>query len=183
MKRVVTRYDKDGKSVFVKIGELEHGGDLLGMRSNELWAIFPNCQVPVEDASVEPTRRYKSIFPFPGETCCRVVEYAADGSNENQEKNSPEDMGTLLQRNQKEAPRITEHMEEVKSGMHTNDSVDYGVVLKGNMVLDLMMEKSLIWKPVMSSFKMGRDTCRPLKGNAPCYLFSSAQKEDKKRGR
>jgi mannose-6-phosphate isomerase-like protein (cupin superfamily) len=138
MKRVVTGHDKDGKSVFVKIGEPEHVSDFPGVLSKELWATFPDCKVPVEDASAEPTRKYKSVFPFPGETRFRIVEYdPADGARKTQENSSPEDMAALMQRIQKEAPGLIEHLEEGSGGMHTTDSIDYGIVLKGNVVLEL----------------------------------------------
>jgi len=137
MKRVVTGHNKDGKSIFVKIAEPEHIVDVPGGRWKELWATFPNCRVPVEDASVEPTRMYKSIFPFPGETRIRIIEFDSDIPKDTHENRTVEDEGDLFQRVQRELPGLLEHMEEGTSGMHTTDSVDYGVVLKGNMILEL----------------------------------------------
>lgn len=135
MKKVVTCHDKDGKSVFGKIGEPQHVIKLPGMAWKELWATYPEVTIPA-DPTVEPTKsdRWKSIFPNPGETICRILEFDPDEEFTYENLKDPE----VLEKVKKELPGMVEHIEGPDDlGMHTTDSIDYIFVLSGNVTLEL----------------------------------------------
>jgi len=130
MKRVVTGHDKDGKSVFVKVGEPEHVVDMPGMLWKELWATYPECKVPI-DPRVEPTRdeRWK-VFPGPGATIVRVIEFDPTQEADPASLNNSAEM-------EKELPGLHESTEPDTPGMHTTNTIDYGIVISGRLALEL----------------------------------------------
>ena len=141
MKRVVTGHDKDGKAVFIKVGEPEHVVKGLGILWKELWATFPGCKVPA-DTSDEPSKRdkWKSVFPEPGETRIRVLEM---DPNPDPEVCTVEEIDRLG----KELPGLYEHMETDVPGMHTTDSIDYIIILSGKVALELDDGKTVDLEP------------------------------------
>jgi len=137
MKRVVTGHDRNGKSIFVKVGEPEHVIESPGMIWKELWATYPVTTVPV-DSTVEPTKtdNWKSIFPAPGETIIRMVETDPD-KQPDFENLSEKEIQELTEKYGNELPGLIEHLEPDAPGMHTTDTVDYGVVISGKVTLEL----------------------------------------------
>jgi mannose-6-phosphate isomerase-like protein (cupin superfamily) len=132
MKRVVTGHDENGKAIFVKIGEPEHVVDTPGVLWKELWATYPDDTIPV-DATAEPSlsNKWKSVFPDLGESRVRVVTFDPSKSTDDIYDES------VMNQRAKALPGLMEHMEPENEGMHTTDSVDYGVVISGNPKLEL----------------------------------------------
>lgn len=140
MKRVVTGHNEEGKSVFVKISEPEHVVNIPGMLWKELWATHPGCKVPV-DTSIEPTRNEKwKVFPGPGGTTLRVIDF---------DPGQEADPASLTNSDimDKELPGLSESAEPDAPGMHTTDTVDYGVVLAGRLALELDDGESVDLEP------------------------------------
>lgn len=131
MKRVITGHDKDGKSVFIKVGEPEHVVEGPGLVWKELWATFSECKVPA-NTDDEPSKgdRWKSVFPEPGETRFRVIETDPETMPEEIDMDYIKRVGQQL-------PGLQEHMEPDAPGMHTTDSVDYVVIISGKLALEL----------------------------------------------
>ena len=130
MKRVVTGHN-NGKSVFVEVGEPDHVVRTPGMVWREMWATYPDTKVPLPENYKETMKsQWKSVFPGLGETRVRIVQFdpakleSMDGS---------ETANTLSA----ELPGLMEHMEVDAPGMHTTDSVDYGIILDGKVTLEL----------------------------------------------
>jgi len=131
MKRVVTGHNEQGKSVFVEVAEPDHVVEAPGMTWREIWATFPDTKVPLNpDYKAEHKSRWTSIFPAVGSTRVRIVQFDPD----NAEADFTE---AAIQRTQSELPGLMEHMEPGTEGMHTTDSVDYGILLEGTMRLEL----------------------------------------------
>lgn len=143
MKRIVTGHDSDGKSVFIKTGEPEHIVSLPGKTYYELWATFPDAHLPVADPYDEPTRKCDSIFPPTGGTRIRIVEWS--GENELTADSAASTGATYA----KELPGFLERMEggAIKSGFHASNSVDYGMLLKGKMELELDDGATVMMEP------------------------------------
>ena len=133
MKRVVTGQRKDCKSVFTKVGNPEHVVKTDGMVWSELWATFNDDVLP-QDGSEEPTlgEKWKSVYPSPGDTRIRLVEMDPE-INQDPSEIDPEEIAKLA----KALPGMLEHMEPEDVGMHTTDSVDYGILISGRMGLEL----------------------------------------------
>jgi len=129
MKRVVTGH-KNGKSIIIESSSPDHVVTAPGIIWNELWATYPDTKVPLPEDYKESQRvNWTSVFPALGETRVRIVSF--DPAQLDTE--SDESTGTM----QRELPGLMEHMEAGDPGMHTTDSVDYGIVLEGRITLEL----------------------------------------------
>lgn len=131
MKRVVTGHNAEGKSVFLETGEPDHIVRAPGIVWHEIWATHKNTKVPLEkDYKAAMKSRWQSVFPALGETRVRIVEF-------DPEKMAEQSTEETQQKFSAELPGLMEHMESDNPGMHTTDSVDYGILLKGTMTLEL----------------------------------------------
>jgi mannose-6-phosphate isomerase-like protein (cupin superfamily) len=77
----------------------------------------------------------KGSFPAPGATLFRLVRFAPrppEGS-----KPDPRAYEKFLEELSQKVPGMAEHFERDVPGMHTSDSVDYGIVIRGEMILEL----------------------------------------------
>ncbi len=129
-RRVVTGHDAQGKSVFISDGSpprqpvIATGG---GIRFAEMWA---TDSAPAHPASSEdPTPGMTSLTPPPGGTRFRLTELppAAEG-----ELNP----AAFLAEVREKAPGDW-NLEAENPGMHTTETVDYGVVISGRVWLEL----------------------------------------------
>ncbi len=137
MKRIVTGHDAQGKAVFVSTGEPAHRVEVTALGWRELWSTFPEDALPIPDPANEPSRdpRWTSVYPRPGQSLFRVLEFrpedaAAKGGGPIWDA---EELATM----QRECPGALDALEPDAPGMHTTDSVDYGIVLEGRIGLEL----------------------------------------------
>lgn len=131
MKRVITGHDDDGRSIFRSSTEFLPTVESQMLDWFEAWATYRDDEVPI-DASPETSRdRYSErhpAFPAAGETFFRVIEFHPT--------DRPPDAERVAQL-AKSLPGLAEHMEPDDPGMHTTDSVDFGVILEGEITLEL----------------------------------------------
>jgi mannose-6-phosphate isomerase-like protein (cupin superfamily) len=132
-RRVVTGYTEDGKSVVVSDGEAPRIVTLEawpGFASAEVWATDGISVMPTgkDDPSVTMTR----FLPDAGGTRFRIVKIPPS---------VPDDDDTFWKEYSKKVPDLAEAHE--KNGMHTTDSVDYGIVLSGEICLELDDKKQV----------------------------------------
>ena len=131
MKRVVTGHKGNGKSVFLESDEPDHIVRAPGVVWREIWATYPDSQVPlVDDYKSEMRTRWNSVFPDTGETRMRIVEFDPEEMARSSSAETAQQFSEAL-------PGLMEHMEEDAPGMHTTDSVDYGILLTGKIKLEL----------------------------------------------
>lgn len=131
MKKVVTGHDANGKSIVVEAGEADHIVRAPGITWREIWATYPDTEVPLaDDYKSVMQARWQSVYPAAGETRVRIVEFEPD-------EMEPMFSGDTVEQFSKELPGLLEHMEPDNPGMHTTDSVDYGILLQGTMRLEL----------------------------------------------
>lgn len=144
MKRVVTGHDATGKSVFVSIGEPVHVLDVTALGWKEIWSTFPEDTLPRSVEAGEPSRdpRWTSVFPRPGQSACRIMEFRPDEASPGPDGQfwSAEELALV----QRELPGTLETLEPDHPGMHTTDSVDYGFVLSGRIQLELDDGKTVV---------------------------------------
>ena len=77
----------------------------------------------------------KGSFPRPGGTLFRLVQFPPkppEGS-----KPDPAAYARYLNELDQKIPGMASHFERDTPGMHTSDSVDYGVVIRGEIILEL----------------------------------------------
>jgi mannose-6-phosphate isomerase-like protein (cupin superfamily) len=135
VKRVVTGRDGAGESFFVSVSDAPRTHDfehIPGMSVTQLWSTpaLPSLQ----DYSVlDPTEVVKSIVPSVGGTQFMLVGFPPD-----RVMMAPSfDVAAAVQENMRHAPGLAEKFEPDNPGMHTTDTIDYAIVLRGEVWLEL----------------------------------------------
>ncbi len=131
IRRVVTGHDETGRAVVVADGPVEPTtlSLLPGFETIELWHTEGTPAMP-EALGAAGVPHY---FPAPGGTVFRVVTFPPDGTS----APSDLDVGAALEEAQAKVPDLVARLEPDNPGMHTTDSVDYAVVLDGELDLEL----------------------------------------------
>jgi mannose-6-phosphate isomerase-like protein (cupin superfamily) len=136
MKRVVTGHDASGKSVFVSDGtppqQITHAGN--GLRLDAIWATDDVPMVPAPTG--DPTLAKRQYFPDTGGTRFIMVHFPPE-SKAAEAAARGVDMNAATQEFFKNFPGLAELMEPEHAGMHTSQTVDYGVILSGEVELEL----------------------------------------------
>ena len=101
-----------------------------GIETYELWSTDPDRVLP--DHVGEPS--VPSYFPGPDGSVLRIVTFPPDGTTIESEGF---DFGAALEEAAQKMPGAIDHFEVDNPGMHTTDSVDYGICLAGELVLEL----------------------------------------------
>jgi mannose-6-phosphate isomerase-like protein (cupin superfamily) len=134
IRRVVTGRDAAGRAVVVSDGPPPRSHDLVhvpGMATAMLWATAPGGPLPLNGA--DPTPPVLSQLPLPGGTCFLIVRFPPDSVY-----TSPGFDAVAAAAEQRLAsPGLAELFEPDSPGMHTTDTVDYVVVLAGEVWLEL----------------------------------------------
>lgn len=144
VRRVVTGHDSDGKAIIQSDGVTPVVFGIPqrpGYSANEVWV---TSSMPAEiDAPGEPTERPRSIEPPPNGTICRVVVLPPEASF----------IGSLDRETAKaafaafgsaHAATVDENETQPHPLMHRTKTVDYGIVLEGEIYLVLDKEETLL---------------------------------------
>ncbi|MCC5951046.1 MAG: cupin domain-containing protein [Acidimicrobiia bacterium] len=132
IRRVVTGHDEGGRAVVVDDGPVEPItlSLLPGFETTELW--HTNETPAMRDDLGSPGA--PTYFPPPGGTVLRVVTFPPDSSG----MLAPDfDFAAALDEANEKVPDLVAKLEPDNPGMHTTDSVDYGIVLEGELDLEL----------------------------------------------
>ena len=133
VRRVVTGHAK-GKAVVIEDGRTPRSHDfkhLPGMSTALLWATPAQPHVP--HGGKDPIDGSSTFIPPRGETRLMVVAFPPDSV-----AMTPGFDGAAAGRENAEyCPDIAASLEADNPGMHTTDSVDYGIVLEGEVWLEL----------------------------------------------
>jgi mannose-6-phosphate isomerase-like protein (cupin superfamily) len=134
IRRVVTGLDAAGRAVVVSDGPPPRRHDLVhvpGMSTAMLWASQP--AEPVRTDGSDPTPQVISQVPVPGGTCFVIVAFPPDSVF----RDPGFDAAAADAEQRLASPGIPELMEPGNPGMHTTPTVDYCVVLSGEVWLEL----------------------------------------------
>ncbi|MFJ2115549.1 MULTISPECIES: cupin domain-containing protein [unclassified Streptomyces] len=141
VRRVVTGVSTGGKPVIVSDGEPPRTYQYThtpGFARSLVW----NTSAPAVPAA-DPTQALKSFVPAPGETIAMTVTFPPTSVY-----TDPGWDPTAAAAEQAEAtPVFAELFEPDNPGMHTTPTVDYGVVLSGEIVLDLDGDETAVLRP------------------------------------
>ncbi|BCW45164.1 cupin domain-containing protein [Arthrobacter sp. StoSoilB5] len=132
VRRVVTGTDPEGNSVLVSDGEVPNSHDfdtMPGQAQVRVW-FTPGAPSPVPPG-VEPTNNTGPVVPGPGGASFVIVSYAPESVF----KSADFDPAAAGQELATFAPDLAEVFEP--DGMHRTRSVDYGVVIAGEVWLEL----------------------------------------------
>lgn len=133
IRRVIVGRDAEGRSTVLEDRDTPRAVDyrsLPGFASALLWATddAPSVDGPVADATEQA-----SFVPPPGGTRLLIVTFPPDATMARADFD-PAAYGTECLR---EAPGLAETFEPDHPGMHTTDTVDYDIVLDGEITLEL----------------------------------------------
>jgi mannose-6-phosphate isomerase-like protein (cupin superfamily) len=136
MKRIVTGHDRSGKSIFVSEGEppkqVTHAAG--GLQITEIWGTndVPVIPAPTED----PTIARHRYFPDPGGTRFVVVRFPPAAEAERAAARAVDAVAATKEFFD-HFPGLGDLMEADHPGMHASQTVDYLLVLSGEIDLEL----------------------------------------------
>lgn len=133
IRRVIVGRDADGRSTVLDDRHAPRAADyrsLPGFASALLWA---TDGVPSTEAVADATEATRSFVPPPGGTRLMVVTFPPDSVLARADFD-PAAYGAECLR---EAPGLAECFELEHPGMHTTPTVDYDIVLDGEITLEL----------------------------------------------
>lgn len=137
MRRVVTGHTAEGRSVFSRDEEVPHGAAMEGVprfRIDLVWGAGGVPRLPADGS--DPTAAATPFFPAPGGTRFCVVTFPPTSDLEKAVA-SGVDLAAAEKGFYACFPGLPDHMESDAPGMHTTQTVDYGVVLRGELCLEL----------------------------------------------
>jgi hypothetical protein len=132
MRRVVTGNSLDGSANVVLDGVPPRSDafrHIPGMVSRVVWATSATALLPFD--GMDPTGAVRSIVPGTGETRFLVITFPPDSVF----ASSGFDPRAAAEENAKISPGLAELFEP--DGMHMTPSIDYGIVLDGEIWLEL----------------------------------------------
>jgi hypothetical protein len=134
VRRIVTGHNSEGASIFASSGWAPNAHDyryIPGMSVAQLWSTPPLPSITSEIQ--DPTVTAHSVVPMAGGTQLLFVTFPPDAVMQ-----SPEfDPKAAHEENLKCVPGLAECFEPDHPGMHTTSSIDYGIVLDGEIWLEL----------------------------------------------
>ncbi len=134
IRRVVTGHAADGAATFVSDGAVPATHvfrNVPGFANALVWSAEPGAPIP--RAGTDPTASVKSIVPAPGGTRFLIVRFPPDavfGSPGFDPAAAGAETAAAL-------PGLAETFEHADPAMHTTETIDYGVVLDGEVWLEL----------------------------------------------
>jgi mannose-6-phosphate isomerase-like protein (cupin superfamily) len=167
VRRVVTGHDASGKAVIVADGitPVVHYAPLRpGYSMNEVWAT--SSTPAVIDQTGEPTGRPRAIAPDRNGTVCRVIEFPPEASwiggiDREKAKATFESLGA--------GDAVPDMEKPPHPLMHRTKTVDYGIVLSGEIYLVLDDSETLL-KPGDVVVQCGTNHAWSNRSNAPCRM-------------
>ncbi|MHA6792062.1 cupin domain-containing protein [Pseudonocardia bannensis] len=132
VKKVVTDRTAEGRSVFAEETSVEPG-PVLGLDIYNIWGTDDG--IPFVGAGDNPATVPYPFFPGPGGTRFVVVRFPPESAEQEEPDGAdPEEIAADAERRQ---PGLIGVFEPDTPGMHTTDSIDYGICVDGEIYLEL----------------------------------------------
>lgn len=134
IRRVVTGHDSEGNAVFVSDGPAPRAQaftQIPGHAFAQVWGTGPGATVPAPPG--DPTVGNGSLLPEAGGSSLLVVTFPPDAVMADPAMDHAAAGAELAQA----LPGLIECFEPDSPGMHVTDSIDYGIVLSGELWLEL----------------------------------------------
>ena len=168
-RRVVTAAGADGKSRVVEEGFAPRSFEFTSAPGNAaalLWATQAGATLSRGDDGVDATEDV-SFAPAPGESRLKIVTFAPD-AQVMRAGFDPVAFGAELARLM---PGFAESFEPDHPGMHTTDSIDYAVVLEGEITLELDDGKEVLLRKHDVAIQHGARHAWRNRGDRPATLL------------
>ncbi|MEY4768508.1 MAG: hypothetical protein RL637_1147 [Pseudomonadota bacterium] len=132
-RRIVTGRDDSGKSVFKSVDVTPRVITFESRPDAAFYELYATSGVPqLTGKEPDPMLTNKGGFPQPGETLFRIVQFVPQAA-----KRDPKVFEKFLEEFSEKIPGMASHFERDNPGMHTSDTLDYGIVIYGEMILEL----------------------------------------------
>ena len=142
VRRIVTGNDNNGRAVFVSDGappwskQFEH---TPGFASTVVWTASPH-RAPNSGADTSPQMTH--FIPAPGESRFVTLSFPPDSVFADPKF----DFAAAMKENAEESPGMGQYFEKDNPGMHATPTIDYGIVLEGEVWLELDDGKEVLMK-------------------------------------
>ena len=169
VRRVVTGHDAAGRSVVVADGPTPRSKTFVhtpGFASNLVWLTGATPSLPNGDGDGDSTLVAKSFLPPPGGTAWHVITFPPDSVM----MQPGFDFAAAGAEHLRESPGIAEKFEPDHPGMHTTDTVDYAIVLTGEIWLELDDGKTVHLKKHDTVVQQGTRHAWRNKGSEPATV-------------
>jgi uncharacterized cupin superfamily protein len=171
MRRVVTGHDQSGKSVFVSDGEICRTVSLDILPDTklleEIWCTNDMPSIPAN--TIDLTPGMESFVPKPKGTRFRFFTTIPESWTKlAMEKGLG--MEAIHKELNSKMPGLAERMEVENFCMHTTDTIDYGVVLSGEVYLELDGKQEVLLKPGDTYVQNGTRHAWRNRGEQPCII-------------
>ena len=139
-RRALTGRDASGKSVFQSFDvtpQVINFKSIPGLAFYELYATDDMPRLTGQEP--DPMTTKKGSFPKPNGSLFRLVVFPPAGS--------PGSFEGYLDELSEKIPGMAEHFDRTAPGMHVSDSLDYDIVIRGELILELDDGKSVHLRP------------------------------------
>lgn len=136
-KRALTGRDAAGKSVFKSFDVTPKVVEIDSNPGLTFYELYMTEGVPaLTGLEPDPMLQGTKAFPGPGGTMFRLISYPPRRP-EGWKPPPGVTFDSALQELSQKVPGMGDHFERGAPGMHTSDTIDYGVVVRGEMTLEL----------------------------------------------
>jgi len=169
IRRVVTGHDRSGKSVFVSDGAPRRTVTLKGLNGASITAVWatdhgmtalPGCD--------DPTPAMTTFVPGHGGTRFHITVFPPDRKARTRGPNP----AAVAAEMRAKVPGLAESMEPDNPGMHTTDTVDYDIIMSGELWLELDDGEEVHLKPGDIVVQNGTRHAWRNKRKTPCVMYS-----------
>jgi len=171
MRRVVTGYSKEGKAI-VALDSHAPRVTLLpnypGYAMHEMWSTVKDTHLPFRGG--DPTLEISHFIPAPGETRFSIMELPTLAELQRLAESGSIDIAKAFAEFAEAMPDMGKAMEPDNSGMHTTDSIDYVVVLSGEIWCEVDDGVEVHLGPGESLVQCGTRHAWSNKGSEPCVI-------------
>jgi hypothetical protein len=167
IRRVVTSYNNSGRSAFSEDTPAPRFHDFKSVKGLSTSLILSTAPVPELSSNIaDPTQGATSFVPEPGETRFMIVTFPPDSVMMDGSFN-PVAAG---QEYMEQMPSLAEKFEMENPGMHRTDSVDYNIILDGELWLELDDGKEVHLKPYDTVIQNGTRHAWQNKSDKPATM-------------
>src|ERR671939_1361503 len=136
-KRALTGRDQAGKSVFKSVDVTPKVVEIDSNPGLTFYELYMTEGVPrLTGLEADPMLEGTKAFPGPGGTLFRLISYPPRRP-EGWKPPPGVTFETGLREMSEKVPGMGDHFERGAPGMHTSDTIDYGIVVRGEMTLEL----------------------------------------------
>jgi Cupin domain len=136
-KRALTGRDETGKSVFKSFDVTPKLVEIDSNPGLTFYELYMTEGVPqLTGSEPDPMLKGTKAFPGPGGTMFRLISYPPKRP-EGWKPPPGVTFESALRELSEKVPGMGDHFERDAPGMHTSDTIDYGIVIRGEMTLEL----------------------------------------------